>query len=79
MERTLSKRKIDSTEKSRELKKSRSRPSELDGLFQRLYEDRASGVISERNYRLLAEKYEVEQRELEQRIGDAEQTLKDSQ
>ena len=48
-------------------------------MFQRLYEDRASGAISERNYRLLADKYEAEQQELEKRIGDAEQTLKDSQ
>jgi len=79
MERKSSKRKVDSTEKSRELKKARLRLSELDGLFQRLYEDRASGAISERNYRLLADKYESEQHELEKRIGDAEQTLKDSQ
>ena len=79
MERKLSKRKAGSIEKGRELKKSRSKLSELDGLFQRLYEDRASGAISERNYRLLANKYETEQQELEKRISDAEQTLKDTQ
>jgi len=79
MERKNSRQKVDSIEQSRELKKSRTRLTVLDGLFQRLYEDRASGAISERNYRLLADKYEVEQHELENRIGDAEKTLKDSQ
>jgi DNA invertase Pin-like site-specific DNA recombinase len=79
MERKNSRQKVDSVEQSRELKKSRTRITELDGLFQRLYEDRASGAISERNYRLLADKYEVEQHELENRIGDVEKMLKDSQ
>jgi hypothetical protein len=60
MERKLSKRKVDSIDKGREMKKSKSGLSELDRLFQRLYEDRASGAISERNHGLLADKYEAE-------------------
>jgi DNA invertase Pin-like site-specific DNA recombinase len=76
MERKKSQQKADSVEQSRELKKAKARLSELDGLFQKLYEDRASGAIGERNYRLLSGKYEEEQQALEKRISSAEQSIK---
>lgn len=79
IERKRLQHKADSLELSRDLKKAKGRLAELDGLFQKLYEDRASGNVSERNYRMLSSKYEEEQQELEKQIGASEQSVKNAE
>lgn len=53
-------------------RKAAKRLEELDGLYEQLYEDRAAGRISERNFTRLSAKYEQEQDELEQLISECE-------
>ncbi len=50
------------------LKEKRARLAEVDKLFAKLYEDRISGSISERNYQMMTKKFEMEQVELENAI-----------
>ena len=64
---------IKNTEK--ELRKAKTRLTELDKLYAVLYEDKVSGNISERNFRQLSTTYETEQIELERRICEYEQSL----
>ena len=60
-------------------RKAKQRLEELDQLYERLYEDRANGQISERNFTRLSAKYEQEQAELEQQIRDSEQRMHNAQ
>lgn len=60
-----------------DLKKSEKRLNELDSLFAKLYEDRASEKISERNYSMLSAKYQQEQDELQARIDSLKAKLKE--
>ena len=55
-------------------RKAQKRLEELDTLFEQLYEDRAAGRISERNFTRLSAKYEQEQAEQEQLISEAEKS-----
>ena len=55
---------------TKELKEKRSRLSEVDRLFQKLYEDKVKGNISERNFQMMSRKYEEEQIELQKRIDE---------
>lgn len=55
----------------------RQRDSDLDALFKRLYEDLASGRLKEERFDKLSSEYEVEQKEVKQRI-DKLQELVDS-
>ena len=55
---------------TRELKEKKSRLSEVDRLFQKLYEDKVKGNISERNFQMMSRKYEEEQTELQKRIDE---------
>ena len=55
---------------AKELKEKRSRLSEVDRLFQKLYEDKVNGNISERNYQMMSRKYEEEQTLLQSRIDE---------
>ena len=55
---------------TKELKEKRSRLSEVDRLFQKLYEDKVMGNISERNFQMMSRKYEEEQTELQKRIEE---------
>ncbi len=64
---------IKNTEK--ELRKAKTRLTELDKLYAVLYEDKVSGNISERNFRQLSTAYETEQIELERKICEYEQSL----
>ena len=43
------------------LKKAERRQKEVDRLFLKMYEDRASGKITERNFVMLSSKYQQEQ------------------
>lgn len=51
-----------------ELKKAQKRQSEIDALFARMYEDRVTGKITERNFSMLSDKYQTEQEELAQAV-----------
>lgn len=51
-----------------EHKKISKRQLELDALFAKLYEDRVTGAISERNYIMLSDKYQAEQAQYENRL-----------
>ena len=55
-----------------DLTRAEKRLSELDNLLAKIYEDRLSGEITERNFSMLAQKYQQEQEEQESKI----QTLK---
>ena len=64
---------------AKELKKNlardRKRCTELDALFQKLYESYATGKITEKLFEMMAANYEAEQADLEQRIADGQQEL----
>lgn len=51
-----------------ELKKAERRKNEVDSLFAKMYEDWSAGRITEYNFNMLSEKYQSEQRELEEKI-----------
>ena len=69
-ERSLARKKAAS-----ELKKARKRQAELDTLFSRMYEDRVTGTITERNFSMLSDKYQKEQETLAQTIEALQQQL----
>lgn len=52
----------------KEIKKTLERKKEVDNLFIKLYEDWATGCISEYNYKLLSKKYQNEQEQLDYKI-----------
>lgn len=58
-----------------ELKKAQKRQSEIDTLFSRMYEDRVTGKITERNFSMLSDKYQTEQATLTQTIDSLRQQL----
>lgn len=58
-----------------ELKKAQKRQSEIDTLFSRMYEDRVTGRITERNFSMLSEKYQAEQETLAQTIDSLQKQL----
>ncbi len=62
----------------RELRTKKARLSEVDNLFQSLYEDKLNGKISERNYQMMGRRYEEEQAALEQAIGVMEKQREES-
>ena len=57
------------------LAKAKKRLRELDLLLGQLYEDKLAGTLTERNFKMLSEKYQGEQDELEAEIKKAEETL----
>lgn len=54
--------------KQRELNSLTARDKELDGLFERMYEDNVNGKISDERFQRMTKRYEDEQRELLERI-----------
>lgn len=58
-----------------ELKKVQKRQAEIDSLFARMYEDRVTGKITERNFSMLSDKYQTEQETLSQAIDSLQQQL----
>ncbi len=68
----------DAKKAEKELRKSKSRITELDRLFSSLYEDKVNGNISERNFKQLSANYETEQITLENRIAELESTIDNS-
>lgn len=54
--------------KQKELASLQTRDDELDGLFERIYEDNLSGKLSDERYAKMSRRYEDEQAELSERI-----------
>lgn len=61
--------------KKRELAKVQKRIDEIDSLFQKLYEDNASGRITDERYETLSSSYEKEQSELKAKVPELENYL----
>lgn len=61
-----------------DLKRAEKRLSELDNLLAKIYEDRLSGAITERNFSMLAQKYQQEQGELESKIQELKGQLENT-
>ena len=63
--------------KEKELKALLTRDEELDGLFERIYEDNVSGKLSDNRFAKMSRRYEDEQKELAEKIdGVWEQRLR---
>ena len=54
--------------KQKELATAQARDSELDGLFERIYEDNISGKLSDERFAKMSQRYEEEQAELSEKI-----------
>ena len=54
--------------KEKELKALLTRDEELDGLFERIYEDNVSGKLSDERFAKMSRRYEAEQKELAEKI-----------
>lgn len=54
--------------KEKELKTLLARDEELDGLFERIYEDNVSGKLSDDRFAKMSRRYEDEQKELAEKI-----------
>ena len=54
--------------KQKELSTARARDDELDGLFERIYEDNLSGKLSDERFSRMSQRYEAEQLELKERM-----------
>ena len=54
--------------KGKELKSLLARDDELDGLFERIYEDNVSGKLSDDRFAKMSRRYEEEQKELSEKI-----------
>ncbi|MBR2041487.1 MAG: DUF4368 domain-containing protein [Oscillospiraceae bacterium] len=63
------------SEKRKELNKTKKRVSEIDNLIQRIYEDNASGKLSDERYATMSMSYEKEQQELKESIPILEEYL----
>lgn len=58
------------------LKRAESRQKEVDRLFLKMYEDRASEKITERNFIMLSSKYQQEQIELEEQVASLREEIR---
>ena len=54
--------------KQKELAAAQARDNELDGLFERIYEDNLSGKLSDERFAKMSQRYEAEQAELSEKI-----------
>ena len=63
-------------EKRRELNRAKKRIAQIDDLIQKIYEDNASGKLSDERYATLATSYEEEQRTLKTAVPEMEAYLK---
>lgn len=64
------------TEKRRKLNGAKKRIAEIDGLIQRIYEDTASGKLSDDRYATMSIAYENEQRALKESLSTLSEDLK---
>jgi len=68
-------RAVETRRMQNELARVQKRCEEVNRLFARLYEDWASGRLTEYNFTMLSSKYQAEQQELRQKILDAKTKL----
>ncbi len=68
LEKSVADQKKDVAKKKRDLEKAKRRVSELEALFVKIYEDNASGKITDEQFDLLNGKYEAEKTELREKI-----------
>ncbi|MFZ7101134.1 MAG: DUF4368 domain-containing protein [Peptococcaceae bacterium] len=61
--------------KRKALQKAQERTEEIDRLFKRIYEDSATGRLSEEHYEKLSADFEAEQKDLQNRIADLQTEL----
>ncbi len=61
-----------------ELTKAEKRKTEVDRLFAKMYEDRVSERITEYNFNMLSQKYQMEQLELDEKIQKLKAALSES-
>ena len=61
-----------------ELSKAEKRKAEVDRLFAKMYEDRVSERITEYNFNMLSQKYQLEQIELDEKIQKLKTALAES-
>ena len=61
--------------KRRELSKSKNRIAEIDALIQKIYEDNASGKLSDERYATLSRSYEEEQKTLKAAVPEMQAYL----
>lgn len=62
-----------------DLKKAEKRKAEVDNLFARVYEDCVTGRISDYNFKMLSEKYQAEQAQLDDQIAKIQAVLDSDQ
>ena len=65
----------DKASTKKELSKTEKRLHEIDNLFAKMYEDRARGKITERNFSMLSAKYQEEQIQLEEKKDSLQEKL----
>ena len=63
-------REKDISQSKKELARAEKRQRSLDDTFAKLYEDRLSGKVTERNFSMLSERYQNEQAELDTKITE---------
>lgn len=69
LEKSSEEQKKELAKKRRELAKSEKRISELDVLFQRIYEDNVSGKLSDERFAIMSANYEAEQKSLKEAVA----------
>lgn len=78
-EKISSQSKAEITKLMKEQKRLKTRLAEIDKIFSQLYEDRAAKKVSDRNFTVMTEKYELEQTQLDEKIKQIEGSLSESQ
>ncbi len=68
LEKSNEEQKKELTKKCRELAKSEKRISELEVLFQRIYEDNVSGKLTDERFAIMSASYEAEQKSLKEAV-----------
>lgn len=63
------------TAKRREFEKAKKRIAEIDKLIQRIYEDNVIGKLSDERFATLSNTYEIEQKELKEKLPEMESYL----
>ena len=69
LDKSSEEQKKELAKKRRELAKSEKRISELDVLFQRIYEDNVSGKLTDERFAIMSANYEAEQKSLKEVVA----------
>lgn len=79
LDRSATDQRRELVKKQKELSQAERRIAELDGLFQRVYEDNVAGKLNDERFSKLSASYEAEQRTLEARAGELRRDLEKGQ